>query len=173
MKGYNYLLDALAKLRDFSWEMRIIGDGPERDMLQSQANRLGLTNRVRFLGERKDIPDLLSGADLYVQPSLLEGLPTTVTEAMFSCLPVIATTVGGIAEQIDRSCGILVPPANPDELARAIKLVLSTDKKEQMGKAARQKAEQKFSIDVCATKYLHIYTVAAASRKALSLGQLA
>src|SRR5439155_22355430 len=96
------------------------GDGPLRAALEQRAIALGIHDRVLFLGERKDIPALLARCDVFVLPSLNEGLPLTVLEAMAAERPVVATNVGGLPELVaDGVRGILVPPAGPRALAGA------------------------------------------------------
>jgi len=122
-KGIAYLLDAAKTVVEREPRIRfaIAGDGPLRAELARQAERLGLTNSVRFLGYRSDIPQFVSALDLYVLPSLWEGLPLALLEAMAIGKPMIATTVGGNPEVvIDGKNGYLVPPRNPTALAEAV-----------------------------------------------------
>ena len=99
----------------------IAGEGDLRDSLVAEHARLQLGDRVRFLGFRDDIPDLLRAADLFVLSSYLEGLGTSVLDAMAAGLPVVATRVGGVPEIVkDGETGILVPPRDPEALAHAM-----------------------------------------------------
>ena len=103
----------------------LAGEGDERSRLEQMARTLGLAERVRFLGYRPDIPELLAVCDLFVLPSLYEGLPLAVLEAMAASRPVVATAVGGTDEVVtDGESGLLVPPAEPAALTAAIRTIL-------------------------------------------------
>jgi len=104
----------------------IAGDGPERASLEARAQALGIAGRVRFLGLRDDVPELLAVCDVFVLPSLFEGLPLSVLEAMAAAKPVVATRIPGTDEAVvDGATGILVPPGNAPALAAAIRAFLS------------------------------------------------
>jgi glycosyltransferase involved in cell wall biosynthesis len=104
----------------------LAGDGDERAALESQCAVLGLQERVLFLGYQQDVPNLLAHCDLFVLPSLYEGLPLAILEAMAAAKPVIATAVGGTGEVVvDGETGLLVPPGDPTALAGAIRKLLS------------------------------------------------
>lgn len=123
-KGISHLLDAAAAVPDVSFA--IAGDGPDRGALEARAAALGLGDRVRFLGHRRDVPALLAAADLFVLPSLYEGLPLAVLEAMAAGVPVIASAIGGTDEVVrDGETGTLVPPADANALAAAITRTLA------------------------------------------------
>jgi glycosyltransferase involved in cell wall biosynthesis len=125
-KGHRHLLAAAAQVPEAVFV--IAGDGPERAALGKLAARLGIAERIRFLGERTDVPDLLAVCDLFVLPSLYEGLPISVLEAMAARRAVVATTAGGTAEAVlDGECGLLVPPADPHALAAAVSRLLSDE----------------------------------------------
>jgi glycosyltransferase involved in cell wall biosynthesis len=124
-KGVAVLLDALAALAPHHAELRLtlVGDGPEARRLRRRAVRLGVADRVRFLGRRphQDLPALLHEADVFVLPSLSEATPRVVLEAMAMGLPVVTTRVGGLPEMVvDGRTGLLVDPADAQELAAAI-----------------------------------------------------
>lgn len=123
-KGHRYLLEAAAQLPEPLF--LLAGEGPDREALEAQARSLGLIERVRFLGHRKDIPALLSICDVFVLPSLCEGLPLSILEAMAAGKPVIASAIGGTEEVIiHNETGLLVPPRDASALADAIHRVLS------------------------------------------------
>jgi glycosyltransferase involved in cell wall biosynthesis len=118
-KGLPYLLRAAAMLPGVSFI--VAGEGTERASLEREARDLGVSDRVAFIGFRTDTAALLARADVVVLPSLNEGLPLAVLEAMAAARPVVATAVGGTPEIVhDRETGLLVPPADPAALARAI-----------------------------------------------------
>ncbi|MEO6525567.1 MAG: glycosyltransferase family 4 protein [Gemmatimonadaceae bacterium] len=122
-KGVGFLLDAAAALPEAAFV--IAGDGPERAALEARAEALGLDDRVRFLGHRRDVPSLLAVADVFVLPSLYEGLPLSVMEAMAANVPVVATAIGGTDEIVrDGETGWLVAPGDGRALAAGIRAVL-------------------------------------------------
>ncbi len=105
-------------------EVLLVGDGPLRPEFELEAARLGLGERVRFLGDRRDIPGLLASIDVSVVPSASESLSNVVLESMAAGVPVIATRVGGNAELIARGRGALVPPGDEQALAVAMEQLL-------------------------------------------------
>ena len=124
-KGLATLLDAfalaLAARPDLDWRLALAGDGPERDRLRGLAASLGLSDRVHWLGHRADVPALLRAADLLVLPSLWEGMPNVVLEAMAARRAVVATAVEGTVDLVrPGATGWLVPPADPAPLSAAL-----------------------------------------------------
>jgi len=122
-KGYHYLLDAFAELAKKAPGCRLVlaGDGEQRPALEEKARALGLQSQVAFLGQRADIPAVLESFDLFVLPSLQEGLPTVILESMACAVPVVATDIPGTRELIkDGVNGWLVPPADPAALHAAL-----------------------------------------------------
>jgi glycosyltransferase involved in cell wall biosynthesis len=122
-KGIPYLLEAARRVlaEDTKARFVIAGDGPMRHELEQMAARLRLGDGVRFLGYRSDIPQFISALDLYVLPSLWEGLPLALLEAMAVGKPIVATQVGGNAEVVEDGVnGYVVPARDPVALARAI-----------------------------------------------------
>ncbi len=97
----------------------LIGDGDDRAMAETLVQNKGLSSRVFFLGERSDIPGLMRNFSLYISSSKTEGVPLVILEAMSTGLPCVATQVGGIAEVVRRGSGLLVPPKDPQALAKA------------------------------------------------------
>jgi L-malate glycosyltransferase len=162
LKGHECLLRALAVLRDQqqSLTMLLVGDGPERASLEKLAQELGLgPDRLRFLGYRADVSDLLSAADLFVLPSLTEGLPLSVLEAMAHALPVVATPVGGIPEVItDGQDGLLVPVNQPEELARVLSdLLRDSARRQSLGETGYRHVRDRFSFERMAGEYEELY----------------
>lgn len=147
VKGVAFLMQAFAHVDGA--RLVVIGDGPERGALESLADSLGLARRVHWVGHQRNASRLLSAFDLFVQPSLHEGLPNTVLEAMAAGLPVVATAVGGTPEVVvDGVTGLLVPPGTPDVLARAITTLLrDADLRRTMGQASRERVVQDFSVE--------------------------
>ncbi len=151
VKGIDTFLQALARLRqDLPLRAVIVGEGSQRDRLITLAKDLGLLEkRVCFLGLRRDVARLLTGFDVFVLPSLWEGLPGAIMEAMCAGLPVVSTRVGGIPELVmDGQTGILVPPGDEGALAAAIKILVESPKLcRQMGDTGRTVVCSEFSID--------------------------
>jgi glycosyltransferase involved in cell wall biosynthesis len=150
VKGHRVLLEAVALLRR-SWPdlyVVIVGDGPLRKELMRRAGELGMANRLRLLGMRSDIPDCLAGMDVYVQPSLNEGMGRALVEAMAAGRPVVASRVGGIPSLIEhRRTGLLVPPGDPEALAHAIaELLEHPELARALGAQASESIEQTFSV---------------------------
>ena len=149
-KGHRVLLDALAQMPDLSQaHLVIVGDGPLRDELQRQAAGLGLADRVRFLGARRDLGNILAAIDVFVMPSFWEGLPLAMVLAMGAGLPVVATRVAGIPEVIqDGVNGLLVTPGESGELGAALSRVVNDDTtRVLLGQAARAFVRPRFGID--------------------------
>lgn len=156
-KGLPYLLEAAKSLPKATFA--IAGDGRDRKALEDQARSLGLEGRVRFLGYRDDIPDLLAACDLFVLPSLFEGLPISVLEAMAAGKPVVATRIGGTDEAVENGVtGFLVPPRDPAALADAVSRVLSDPAAgRRMGEAGRVRALGEFSAQAMVSKTTALY----------------
>lgn len=126
-KGITWLIRALAALhREFPrTELLLAGDGDHEETLREEAREAGLADAVHFVGPRTDMPRILGILDVYTFPSLSEGLPMAILEAMAAGCPVVATAVGGVPGLIqDGVNGILVPPADADALASAIGALL-------------------------------------------------
>lgn len=159
-KGYRYLLEAIPPILSGNPNIQfiIIGDGELRDSLEQQARSLNICSNVTFTGPRTDISDLLSIIDLFVSPSLWEGLPTVILESMASETPVIATDIPGSRDLIvNNHSGLLVPPANPNALSQAILHAIGSPiLMEQWVKNARE-IVQKFSIENIARNYESLY----------------
>ena len=160
-KGHRYLLDALAGLQGRHPTLRafIAGGGSQRAALEEQADRLQLGQTVRFLGSIEDSRTLFWAIDIFVQPSMMEGLGVALLEAMACGLPAVASRTGGMAEVIeDRHDGLLVAVADCVAIARAIEeLVDSPAIRSSLGAQARIQAEQNFSLAAMARKTLAMY----------------
>jgi glycosyltransferase involved in cell wall biosynthesis len=150
-KGHEFLLEAAALLKadGVNLTYRIAGDGPLRRQLERQVAHLGLQGQVQFLGFVGDIAKFFVDIDIFVMPSLHEGLGVAVLEAMAAGKPVIASRIGGLAESVaDDVTGILVPPANATALAQAIaKLVQSRSLAREMGQQGRRRIERHFTLE--------------------------
>lgn len=148
-KGLAHLITAFATVsnRMPNVHLVLVGDGELRDALEEQVQMLRLAEQVTFTGFRTDVLTVLTQLDLFVLPSLWEGLPLVLLEAMAARLPVIATAVGGTPELVvDGETGLLVPAADATALAEAIQHLLANHELRQaMGRQGRLRVEQKFS----------------------------
>jgi len=162
-KGHIYLFQAIAKLVSEGYKniiCLVIGDGREGDELRAFVLNKGLTDYIRFLGYRNDVPELLCVMDMVVMPSIQESFPRVPLEAMAMKVPVIATTVGGLPESIeDGKTGILVSPMDVDSLSTAIKyLIENPEARKEMGEAGRKRVEERFSIENNVRKTEELYS---------------
>ena len=161
IKGHRYLIDALPAIlkHEPDTSLVFIGEGDERGRLVDQAKRLGVADHVRLIGVQTDLAQFIAACDLFVQPSLNEGMGRTVLEAMAVGRPVIASRVGGLPELVDHGItGFLVPPMSPSILAEVICTLLSDQKKiEQMGRAARKRVDHRFSADAMVMAIERLY----------------
>lgn len=148
-KGHRILLDALARTDLAHAYLLVVGDGPLRDVLERQAANLGLSARVRFLGARRDLGNILAATDVFVMPSFWEGLPLAMVLAMGAGLAVVATRVAGIPEVVqDGVTGLLVPPGDSGELGAALSRVVNDDTtRVLLGQAARAFVRPRFGVD--------------------------
>ena len=162
VKNHEMLVAAFAQLvgqQPLPTELWLVGDGELREAVQHQVRALGIESRVRFLGVRSDIPDLLRAADVFVFPSRWEGNPLSVMEAMAAGLPVIATAVGGVPELVEEGAsGILVPNEDLHGLVAAMqRMAQDPNLRRQMGQAARQRAVERFDIRQTVRAYEALY----------------
>ncbi|MGO9273317.1 MAG: glycosyltransferase [Terriglobia bacterium] len=150
---------ALAAHEEADLRVEVAGDGPCLEALKRLVVELGIAERVTFLGEVRDVPAVLARARLFVLPSRSEGIPLTVLEAMARGLPVVATRVGGLPEVVvEGKTGHLVPPADPAALAAAILTVWRDPGGGQaMGKAGRQRSEERFDVRRMVADYETLY----------------
>jgi glycosyltransferase involved in cell wall biosynthesis len=151
-KGFEFLLQALALLvaRNYDLDLHIAGDGPSKACLQDLARKLGVESRVSFLGNlsEQEVARELSSSDLFILPSLAEGLPVSAMEAMAVGVPVIATNIAGTSELIESGkSGLLIPPTDPEAIAEAI-VVMASDYEFRCraAAAAREKVIEEFDV---------------------------
>jgi glycosyltransferase involved in cell wall biosynthesis len=160
-KGHRYLVEAGAPLIAQNNHLHIMfaGDGPLRASLQQQVQQLGLEKHIHFLGSRMDIPDLLAASDYFVLPSLWEGLPMALIEAMASRLPVLATCVSGSQQVVVAGeTGWLVPPGDVDQLRQAMaEMIANPERAKKMGLAGSARAEALFGAGKQADEHLALY----------------
>lgn len=152
-KDTRTLLEAAARVPG-DWRLQVVGDGPERAALEPLASE-----KLALLGERNDVPELLAAASVFVLSSRSEGLPISVLEAMAAGLPVIASDVGGLREQVeDGVTGLLVPAGDVGALAAALeRLVGDAALRRTMGAAGRARAEALFDLPAFRRAHLDLY----------------
>ncbi len=160
-KGHRYLLDALAQLQSktANFHLLIIGDGAEQSNIEQQINVLNLSDQVTLLGRRSDINNIHAATDIYVLPSLKEGLPMSLLEAMASGVCSVASDVGDISKCIDNNVtGIITKPGDTYALMQAIHtLCLDQSIRDRIGRAAAILIQENFSTETMAGKYNELY----------------
>jgi glycosyltransferase involved in cell wall biosynthesis len=167
-KGVDIFLHAaahvLAELP--STKFVVVGEGPDRDKLESLIDELKLRPNVSMLGRRDDMPAVYASLNIMVSASRQEGLPMAILEGMASSLPLIATPVGDVPTVVlDDRTGLIVPPENAVSLASAIVTLLRNPlQRERLGAAARKLIEDEFSADRMTADYLRVYEEAASRR---------
>lgn len=149
------VLDAFPSAR-----LLIAGDGELRSELEAEIRRRGLSSHIQMLGTRRDIPELLSTAEMFIFPTRYEGLPGSVIEAMLASCPVIGSDIAMLRDLIDHGCnGILVPMDDPNELSRSVtRMLRQPEQARVMASKAREKAVQQFNIDRVVTLMEQLYT---------------
>ena len=163
VKGHKYLFKAFQNVRrttpDVRLKLLVVGEGKLEGELRDLADKLGVSNDVVFAGFRNDVPQVLAAIDIFVLPSLWEGFPVSVLEAMASGKPVIASRAGGIPEAVvEGETGLLVPPGDVPALEKAISaLACSPELAKKMGEAGREKAVSDFGIEKMIRKTEGIY----------------
>lgn len=150
-KGLTYLLEAVAELRDAAVRVKllVVGDGPERAALEQQVKARGLENMVIFAGFQTDIESWYPAFDIFTLPSLTEGTPLALLEAMAVGVPVIASAVGGVPKVVtDGVNGLLVPPGNPSAIRKKIQLLHGNSELScRLGRAGLDTVKVKYGID--------------------------
>jgi L-malate glycosyltransferase len=161
VKNHRGFLCSAARLasRFPSIEIVLVGDGPLRPGLEELSSQLGLGDRIRFLGERRDMTAILASVDISVLFSFSESMPNVILEAMAAGVPVVASRVGGVPEVIrDTETGILVKAGDEEELARAIgTLVEQPSLRLEYGQRARQLAQDNFRMERISRRYEELY----------------
>jgi glycosyltransferase involved in cell wall biosynthesis len=163
VKGLGFAIEALSHLpAGHPWQLDLVGDGGLHDELAALASRLGVADRVTFHGFRRDIEALMATCDALVMPSLHEGLPYTLLEAMSLGLPVVASNVGGLAEVLrHEETGLLVPVGDTQALAGALDhLGRDPDRRAALGRAAAEIQRSRYNLEAMGEGYLEGYVVA-------------
>jgi len=159
-KNHRGFLMAAAKLRQYfpDAEFLLAGDGPLRPEFEREAAALGIAGRVKFIGDRRDIPAVLASLDLTIVPSDSESLSNVVLESMAAGVPVVATSVGGNPELVASTRGLLVEPKDIDALVTATaQLLNNADLRREMGGSSREFVREKFSAESVTRQYQALY----------------
>jgi glycosyltransferase involved in cell wall biosynthesis len=161
-KDHPTLLRALADLRQHPWELDLIGDGPSMGQTEALATELGLAGRVRFLGQRTDVDRILAAAQVSLLVTNWEGFPLSILEAMRAGLPVVASSVGGVAESVrDGESGYLIPRADVAHLRDRIERLLTDPAlRARLGAAGRARFVRDFTLSASVARTLGVYRAA-------------
>ena len=154
-------LDAFAQFvaDDRNALLILLGDGVLMPKVRAQAEALGITDRIRFLGFRRDVRNILAVTDIFLFPSLQEGLPCSVQEALCMEVPTIAAAVRGSRDLVDDSCGRIVPPRDPAALTQALRELadLPSETRHALGRNGREKMATRFGRAACVAEWMEIY----------------
>jgi glycogen synthase len=166
-KGVDTLVAAAGLLKDPCAQVLLVGDGPERKALERETERLGVGDRLHFVGfvTHDRLPTAMAHADVLVLPSLYEELGTVLLEAMQAGLPIVASETGGIPDVIEDGVnGLLVPPGDPEALARGIDRILSDgDLARRLSEGAQERGKD-YDWEVLAERVLRVYQGLTAGR---------
>ena len=164
VKGHAVLLEALAHIEEEGspspvWRLAIAGRGGEEARLREAVRRRGWSDRVHLLGFRDDVADVLAAADVFALPSLSEGLPLALAEAMFAGKAIVASRVGGIPEIVtDGQEALLAAPGDTADLARRLASLLGDPSlRRRLGEAARRRAADRLSVERMTDEYERLY----------------
>ena len=174
VKNQSLLLRSAAPLLHEGAWLIVVGDGPDREALETLAAQLGISERIRWLGERIGVPDLLASMNVFALPSQSEGLPLVILEAMATGLPVVATAVGGVSSVVDEGeTGFLVDAGDESAMRERLRQLLSNrELASTLGLRGRARVLRDFSSDRVGREYSHLYREALlASRGFLRRGQ--
>lgn len=162
-KGLQFLIDAIPEVRkqvNYPFVIKVVGDGPDEKALITQTEQLGIGEYFRFYGyvEHGKLPEYYLNADIFVLPSLAEGMPNVVLEAMGSGLPIVATHVPGSEELVkDGENGFVLPPRDSKALAQSlVTLINQRTLQEEMGRCSK-KIAQEYTWDIVIKKYIALY----------------
>lgn len=160
-KGLEYLLNALPYLKEEFKNIKlfIVGEGSLVEELKERAKKNNVFDNILFIGRRRDIPEILASINIFVMPSIAEGFPNALLEAMAMGKPIVTTEVGGIPEIVKNGFnGLLVPPRDTVSLSKAIKELISNDQlAAKLGQAARDLVHDNLSIKAIAQKWQSLY----------------
>jgi glycosyltransferase involved in cell wall biosynthesis len=174
-KGHDCFLRAAKTLSARHAQLRfvLVGDGPLRPGFEEQARKLGLGDRVIFLGDRRDVPAVLASLDISVLPSSSESLSNVILESMAAGLPVVAARVGGNLELVrDGETGLLVPSGDDEAFAAALQRLLeNSDLRAAFGAKAKSEARLRFALRQVCGQYEELYRAVLTEKGCLALNQ--
>ncbi|MFD5829182.1 glycosyltransferase family 4 protein [Lentzea sp. NPDC060358] len=156
-KGLLTLLDALETTMPGDATLTVVGDGPQRSQAEGRVTRRGLGDRVRFLGFRSDVPELLLEHDALVLPSTMEQQPLVIAEAMAAGKPVVATDTGGVADMLGVSGDDCPRPGDVTALAARLEELFADPDPGGTGARLATRARERFTAEVCARRHLDLY----------------
>jgi sugar transferase (PEP-CTERM/EpsH1 system associated) len=167
VKNYSLLLRAVKAMANNNVVVVLIGEGSERAALEAQALALGLNERVRFFGHRDDVAELLVAMDIFVLPSLSEGMSNTQLEAMAAGVAVVASDVGGNAEIVQHGVnGLIFPNGDEVQLCKHLNaLAANACLRAELAKAGRDRVLSGFTIDAMIRRYEHLYRTTLLKRR--------
>ena len=158
-KGLTYLIEAMSLVTNPSVSLFIVGDGELKNDFIDQTKKLGLEERIHFLGYRSDVVECINSFDFLVSSSIYEGLALSVIETFLNSKTIVATDIPGINEIVNETNGLLVPVKNPNAMAQAIdKLAGEVKFREKLAKKARLDYESKYSYSSFINNYKQFYT---------------
>lgn len=157
-KGHKYLIEAFAHINDKTWELSIVGDGSERPFLEQLAEQLGVKERIIFHGKKKDFSLQLSEAQIFVLPSLSEGFPNALIEAMsFPMACISSNCIAGPSDIIENGInGILVEPADSVELSKVLNMLIEDEELRKKITQNAYKIRQEYNFKKIANQYLNV-----------------
>ncbi len=158
-KDHETLLAALKQLESYPWTLQLVGDGPLLEAVRQKVRAWGWDNRVFFAGQVMDVPQRLEASDVFVLASLWEGFPRSILEAMRASLPVVCSEVGGVREAVvEGETGWIVPPRDPEALAKALRTFWEDPALGQrQGQAGRKRYEAEFTFDAMFAKTRRVW----------------
>jgi glycosyltransferase involved in cell wall biosynthesis len=158
-KDHSTLLRALGGLTHQAWTLDLVGNGPLMGAMQALASQLGIAERVSFLGQRMDVPEILARSQVSLLVTNWEGFPLSIIESMRAGLPVIASDVGGIVEAVSQGVtGYVIPRGAVELLQQRIASLLSdTNSRRALGANGRARFEQQFTLEQAVAKTLSVY----------------
>ncbi len=161
VKNYPYLVKTFHSILKTSGNVKllIVGEGPEKNEINSLVKKFNIADKVKLLGTRSDIKEILNVMDVFALPSLSEGISISILEAMSSCLPVVVTNVGGNSEIIENGeNGFLVSVDNYKEMVCVIQTLIKDPKKrEVIGLNGRERVKERFTLDRMIKNYKNLY----------------
>lgn len=159
-KGFSLMIDAMPEVLQGEPKavLTVFGDGPLREELKERAEKLGLGTKVKLFGFRDDVPRVLAALDVFAMPSLKEGFPILLLEAMAAGCPVVATDIDGVREAWNERAGALVPPNDPSALAKVVlRLLKNPTESAAFARAGREHAAKNFSLSKMIERTQNLY----------------